>query len=62
MVRLDGRRTTGRVTLHRIEYSEGVVTQRAIEIDLADVAYVRFGSPRSKRCQTKPHRSLKQDI
>jgi hypothetical protein len=38
IVRRDGRRSTGHVTLTRIMYSEGVVRQRGSDIDLSDVA------------------------
>jgi hypothetical protein len=44
IVRRNGRRTTGRVTLARVQYSEGVVKQSGMEIDLADVAYIVFAS------------------
>lgn len=44
VVRRDGRKTTGRVTLTRIMYSEGVIRQRGVDIDLKDVAYVKFAS------------------
>jgi hypothetical protein len=43
VVRRDGRRTTGRVTLTRVEYSEGTVTQRGDSISLREVAYLVFG-------------------
>lgn len=42
VVRLDGRRTTGPVTLGNIRYSEGTVRQRGVDIDLTEVAYIRF--------------------
>ena len=42
VVRRDGRRTTGHVTLTHVEYSEGTVTQRGDSIDLRDVAYLVF--------------------
>jgi hypothetical protein len=54
VVRRDGRRTTGRVTLVHVQYSEGVVRQRGTDIDLADVAYIQFASLSSKRCQRRP--------
>jgi hypothetical protein len=50
VVRRDGRRSTGHVTLTRIMYSEGVVRQRGVDIDLADVAYIKFASPSPKAC------------
>jgi hypothetical protein len=45
VVRLDGRRTTGRVTLARVMYSQGVVRQRGVDVDLRDVAYLVFARP-----------------
>ena len=46
VVRLDGRRTVGRVTLKNIHFSEGVIEQNGAEIDLKDVAYIKFAHPR----------------
>jgi hypothetical protein len=54
VVRRDGRRTTGRVTLVHVQYSEGVVKQRGAEIALVDVAYIQFASRSSKGCKGKP--------
>jgi len=45
VVRLDGRRTIGRVTLARVAYSQGVVRQRGADVDLRDVAYLTFARP-----------------
>ena len=45
VVRRDGRRTTGHVTLVRVEYSEGTVVQRGDSIDLREVAYLVFARP-----------------
>ena len=42
IVHLDGRRTSGRVTLKHIAYSEGTVTQRGKDIDLQAIAYIKF--------------------
>ena len=47
VVRRDGRRTKGAVVLVRIAYSEGVIRQGGIEIDLRDVAYLKF-APRPR--------------
>ena len=49
IVRRDGKRTTGRVTLARVRWSEGVVRQRGVEIDLRDVAYIAFATPGCRR-------------
>lgn len=46
----DGRRTTGRVTFTRIAYSEGVVRQGDDEVDLQDVAYIKFANGARHRC------------
>jgi hypothetical protein len=45
VVRLDGRRTTGHVVLTRVRFSEGTITQRGVDIDLRDVAYIQFAPP-----------------
>jgi hypothetical protein len=42
IVRRDGRRTSGRVTLEKIVYSEGVVKQGGVDIDLGEIAYIKF--------------------
>ena len=42
IVRRDGTTTTGRITLARVRWSEGVVTQRGDTVDLRDVAYLVF--------------------
>jgi hypothetical protein len=62
IVRRDGRRTTGRVTLTRIRFSTGVVTQRGVEIDLADVAYIKFASGRRKRSKHLPRASHAPEV
>ena len=46
VVRLDGRRTVGRVTLKNIHFSEGVIEQNGAEINLKEVAYIKFAHPR----------------
>ena len=38
-----GRKSVGRVSLTRIQWSEGVVTQHGIEVDLVEVAYIKLG-------------------
>ena len=47
----DGRKTVGRVSLTRIQWSEGVVTQNGIQVDLVDVAYIKFGRPSHVLCR-----------
>ena len=55
VVHSDGRRTTGRVTLTRIAFSEGVVHQRGTEINLRDIAFIKFADGKATRCgKTKP--------
>jgi hypothetical protein len=60
IVRRDGRRTTGRVTLARVQYSEGVVKQGGTEIDLADVAYIAFASLPRNRCARRSKTAVAQ--
>ncbi len=50
IVRRDGRRTTGHVTLKQVMYSEGVVAQRGIDVDLTEIAYIKFAPPSAKGC------------
>jgi len=52
----DGRKTTGRVSLTRIQYSVGVVTQRGVEIALDSVAYIKFADLPATKCKQRPHR------
>ena len=40
----DGHRTTGRVQLTQVRWSEGVVTQAGVEVDLQGVAYIKFAN------------------
>jgi hypothetical protein len=47
IVRRDGTRIVGRITLARVRWSEGIVVQRGDTIDLEDVAYLVFASPRA---------------
>ncbi len=42
----DGRRSTGRVTLTRVAWSEGTVRQAGREIDLQEVLFIKFASAR----------------
>jgi len=53
IVRRDGSTTVGRITLARVRWSEGVVTQRGDTIDLRDVAYLMFAArgPASATCR-----------
>ena len=44
IVRRDGKRTVGHITLTRVRWSEGVVVQRGDTIDLRDVAYLVFAA------------------
>jgi hypothetical protein len=41
----DGTTTVGHITLARVRWSEGVVTQRGVTVDLRDVAYLVFAAP-----------------
>jgi hypothetical protein len=50
----DGRTTTGRVSLTRIRYSAGIVTQRGVEVKLDSIAYIKFGDPKAARCRRAP--------
>jgi len=50
LVRRDGRRTTGHVTFTRLQYSAGAVRQRGVDIDLDDVAYIRFARKPANDC------------
>ena len=49
IVRRDGTRTVGRITLAHVRWSEGVVVQRGDSVDLRDVAYLVFAAPRGSR-------------
>jgi len=49
IVRRDGKRTTGRVTLAGVRWSEGVVRQRGVAIELRDVAYIVLAAPGCRR-------------
>jgi len=44
IVRRDGTRTVGHITLAGVRWSEGVVVQRGDTTDLRDVAYLVFGA------------------
>jgi hypothetical protein len=48
----NGRKTTGRVTLTRIRYSTGVVTQRGVEVKLDSIAYIQFAAGQSPACRS----------
>lgn len=49
----DGTTTIGRISLARVRWSEGVVTQRANTIDLRDVAYLVFAARSSARANCR---------
>jgi hypothetical protein len=49
----NGRKTTGHVSLTRIRYSAGVVTQRGIEIELDSIAYIQFADLPAGKCTAK---------
>lgn len=51
IVRRNGRKTTGHVFLTRIRYSDGVVTQRGVEIGLDSIAYIKFADPSAAGCR-----------
>lgn len=46
----DGRRSTGRVTLTQVAWSEGMVRQAGREIDLQEVVFIKFASVRRPSC------------
>lgn len=50
LVRRDGHRSTGHVTFTRLQYSAGAVRQRGVDIDLEDVAYIRFARKPARDC------------
>ena len=49
----DGRKTTGHVSLTRVRYSAGVVTQRGVEVQLDSIAYIKFADAMDKKCKPK---------
>ena len=49
----DGRKTTGHVSLTRIRYSAGIVTQRGVEVGLDSIAYIKFADSMDKQCKPK---------
>jgi hypothetical protein len=53
IVRRDGHKTTGPVSLTRIQYSAGVVTQRGVEVELDSIAYIKFADAPRKGCRPK---------
>ena len=55
----DGRRTTGRVSLTRVQYSAGVVTQRGVEIGLDSIAYIKFADSSSAACKSKARPAIR---
>ena len=54
IVRRDGRKTTGHVSLTRVRYSAGVVTQRGVEVAMDSIAYIKFADLKATQC--KPSR------
>jgi hypothetical protein len=58
IVRRDGTTTTGRITLVRVRWSEGVVVQRGDTVNLRDVAYLVFATQSSQNvaCQREAPR------
>jgi hypothetical protein len=53
IVRRDGTTTVGRITLARIQWSEGVVAQRGDTVDLRDVAYLVFAARSRERANCR---------
>jgi len=49
----DGRKTTGHVSLTRVRYSAGVVTQRGVEVELDSIAYIKFADSMAPQCKPK---------
>ena len=49
----DGRKTTGHVSLTRIQYSAGVVTQHGVEISLDSIAYIKFADLPAAKCKRR---------
>jgi len=49
----DGRKTTGHVSLTRVHYSAGVVTQRGAEVNLDSIAYIKFADAAAAKCKPK---------
>jgi len=49
----DGRKTTGHVSLTRVQYSAGVVTQRGSEVNLDSIAYIKFADAAAAKCKPK---------
>jgi hypothetical protein len=57
VVRRDGRKTSGRVSLTHIQYSAGVVTQRGVEIALDSIAYIKFADAPATKCKPRTKRN-----
>jgi len=49
----DGRKTTGHVSLTRVRYSAGIVTQRGVEVELDSIAYIKFADSSAPHCRSK---------
>jgi hypothetical protein len=50
----NGKKTTGSVSLTRIRYSTGIVTQRGVEIQLDSIAYIQFADRKRTSCRQTP--------
>jgi hypothetical protein len=59
IVFLDGQKRSGRVLLTRIRYSEGVVTQRGVEVKLDSIAYIKFADSSAAACRRVAARTPK---
>jgi hypothetical protein len=53
IVRRDGRKTAGHVSLTRVRYSAGIVTQREVEVELDSIAYIKFADASLPHCRPK---------
>lgn len=58
VVHLDGRTTIGKVWFTRIRFSEGVITQRGVEIALEGVAYIKLAHGSRRWCKPEPADTL----
>jgi hypothetical protein len=55
----NGRKTTGHVSLTRVQYSEGVVTQGGVEMGLDSIAYIKFADSPTTACKSKKRASAR---
>ena len=58
VVHTNGSKTTGRVWFTRIRFSEGVITQRGVEIPLEGVAYIKLARGSKRWCKPEPADTL----